>query len=83
MAGPKRRGPLPVPPPLHGIVVDGSNVIASSRARPIERLDLVLGWCREWRPDLLVQVFLDFATYARCPLPAQRTLRARCEDVTP
>ncbi|HEX5050159.1 MAG TPA: hypothetical protein VFZ65_00175 [Planctomycetota bacterium] len=83
MAGPRRRGPLPVPPPLGGIVVDGSNVIASSRARPIERLDLVSAWCRDWRPDLAVWVFLDHSTYARCPLPAQRTLRARCEDVTP
>ena len=42
MAGPRKpRGPLPMPAPLGGIVVDGANVIASSRFRPLERLDLV------------------------------------------
>lgn len=84
VAGPrKRRGPPPEPPPLAGIVVDGANVIASSRFRPIERLDLATAWCREWRPDLPVIVFVDHATAMRCQPPAQATLRARCADVTP
>lgn len=72
-----------LPPPLRGIVVDGANVIASSRAFPIERLDLVTAWCREWRADLPVAVFVDHATAMRCKPPAQAILRARCEDVTP
>lgn len=83
MAGPKRRGPLPVPPPLGGIVIDGANVIASSRARPIERLDLVVAWFRAWRPDLPIQVFLDHTTAVRCVPAVQDILRARCNDVTP
>ncbi len=72
-----------LPPPLGGIVVDGSNVVASSKARPLERLDLVTAWCSTWRPDLPVQVFLDLATAQRCPLAVQTVLRARCADVTP
>lgn len=84
MAGPrKRRGPLPVPPPLGGIVIDGSNVIASSRARPIERLDVVVAWCGTWRADLPVMVFVDASTARRCRPDAQAVLRARCADVTP
>ena len=68
---------------MRGIVIDGANVIASSRFRPIQRLDLVEQWCREWREDLPVQVFLDHATALRCQRPDQATLRARCGDVTP
>lgn len=84
MAGPRRRrDPLPTPPPLGGIVIDGSNVIASSKLRPIERLDLVTAWCRDWRPDLPVRVFLDHTTAVRCRPAAQDVLRARCADVTP
>ena len=83
MAGPRRRGPLPTPPPLRGIVIDGSNVIASSRARPIERLDVVVAWFQHWRPDLPIQVFVDHATAVRCRPDAQDVLRARCADVTP
>ncbi len=83
MAGPKRRGPLPVPPPLRGIVLDGANVIATSKVHPIARLDLVTAWCESWRPDLPVLVFLDLTTAKRCRPDAQAVLRARCEDVTP
>jgi len=83
MAGPKRRSPDPVPPPLHGVVIDGANVIASSRFRPIQRLDLAEAWCRQWQPSLPIQVFLDYATAMRCQRPDQATLRARCADVTP
>jgi len=83
MAGPKRRGPRPVPEPLGGIVVDGANVIASSRYRPIERLDLVTFWCQHFFAGLDVQVFVDYATAMRCQPSAQATLRARCQDVTP
>ena len=83
MAGPRRRPPDPLPGPLGGIVIDGANVIASSRRRPIERLDLAERWCREFRPDLPVHVFIDHSTAMVCPRPAQATLRARCEDVTP
>lgn len=83
MAGPKRRQPDPIPPPLRGIVIDGANVIASSRFRPIQRLDLVAAWCRDWREDLPVHVFVDHTTAMRCQRPDQGTLRARCADVTP
>lgn len=72
-----------MPPPLRGIVIDGANVIATSKVRPIERLDLVTAWCRGWRPDLPVIVFVDHATARRCRPDAQAVLRARCEDVTP
>jgi hypothetical protein len=58
-------------------------VIATSRAFPIERLDFVTAWCREWRADLPVTVFVDRATAVRCKPPAQDVLRARCIDVTP
>ncbi|MCC7396675.1 MAG: hypothetical protein IT455_06370 [Planctomycetes bacterium] len=83
MAGRKPRGPDPVPPPLGGIVIDGANVVASSRVRPLERLDLVVAWCAAWRRDLGIQVFVDHATAVRMKPPAQAVLRARCEDVTP
>ncbi|MBX3463055.1 MAG: hypothetical protein KF830_07780 [Planctomycetes bacterium] len=84
MAGPRRRrGPLPQPPPLGAIVIDGSNVIASSTARPLERLERVLDWCRGWRPDLPVHVFVDHRTVGRLVPEAQARLAAWCEDVTP
>jgi hypothetical protein len=83
VAGPRRRPPPPLPPPLRGIVLDGANVIATSKARPIERLDVVTAWCRAWRPDLPIMVFLDLTTARRCRPDAQAVLRARCEDVTP
>ena len=79
----RTRPPLPTPPPLGAIVVDGSNVIASSRLHPIERLDHALAWCRAFRPDLPVMVFVDLTTVRRCRPDAQAVLRARCEDVTP
>jgi len=74
---------LPEPAPLGGIVIDGSNVIASSRLRPIERLDVVVAWFHAWRPDLPMQVFVDWTTARRCRPDAQDVLRARCADVTP
>lgn len=77
------RDPLPLPPSLGGIVIDGSNVIASSRLRPIERLDVVVAWFHDWRPDLPMQVFVDYTTARRCRPDAQDVLRARCADVTP
>lgn len=83
MAGPRKPTPPPAPPPLGAIVVDGANVIASSRFRPLERLDLVERWCAAWRPDLPVTVFVDHGTAMRCQRPVQATLRARCEDVSP
>lgn len=72
-----------MPPPLRGIVLDGANVIATSKVRPIERLDLVTAWFQAWRPDLPIVVFLDLTTARRCRPDAQAVLRARCEDVTP
>lgn len=83
MAGPKRDPPALLPPPLGGLVIDGSNVIASSKHRPIERLDLVTAWCASWRGDLPVMVFVDAATARRCRPEAQDVLRARTVDVTP
>ena len=64
-------------------MIDGSNVIASSKARPIERLDVVVAWFQQWRPDLPIQVFVDHTTARRCRPDAQDVLRARCADVTP
>lgn len=78
-----RPGPTAVPPRLRGIVIDGANVIATSKVRPIERLDVVTAWCQAWRADLPVMVFVDHATAVRCRPDAQAVLRARCEDVTP
>ncbi|HEX6813855.1 MAG TPA: hypothetical protein VF384_19695 [Planctomycetota bacterium] len=78
-----RRGPLPVPPPLGGIVIDGSNVIASGSGRATTRLDLAERWFHAWRPDLPIQVFLDSTTARRCRPDVQDELRARCMDVTP
>lgn len=57
-------------------------MIASSRRRPLERLELVEQWCRSWRADLPVWVFVDYSTAMACPRDAQQTLRARCQDVT-
>jgi hypothetical protein len=74
---------LPEPPPLRGLVIDGSNVIASSKHRPIERLDLVIDWFHSWRPDLPIMVFVDHSTAVRCRPDAQDVLRVRCADVTP
>lgn len=82
MAGQKRREEPPLPPPRHSIVIDGANVIATSKVHPIERLDLVAAWCREWRSDLPVHVFIDSTTARRCRPDAQDVLRARCMDVT-
>jgi len=79
----RHRGPLPVPPPVRGIVLDGSNVIASGSGRATMRLDLAEQWCRTWRPDLPVQVFIDSTTARRCRPEIQDELRARCMDVTP
>lgn len=83
MAGPKREPEPVLPPPLRGIVVDGANVIATSKAHPIERLDRVTDWFGAWRPELPIQVFVDASTARRCRPAAQAVLRARCEDVTP
>jgi len=83
VAGPRRRAPSPLPPPLRGVVVDGANVIATSKVHPIERLDLVTAWFQRWRPDLPIAVFIDLTTAKRCRPAAQAVLRARCEDVTP
>ena len=78
-----RPEPPALPPPLRGIVIDGANVIATSKVWPIERLDLVTSWFRAWRDDLPVIVFVDSTTARRCRPDAQAVLRARCEDVTP
>lgn len=79
----RHRGPLPLPPPLGGLVVDGSNVIATSRHRALARLDAVTAWCAAFRPDLPVLVFVDGNTAARCRPDAQDVLALRCADVTP
>ena len=75
----RRRRPLPppVPPPVRAIVVDGSNVIASGSARAQQRLQLALAWCRAWRTDLAVELFVDHATVGRCSGEVQDWLRAQ------
>lgn len=79
----RRSSPAKPPHPLGGIVIDGSNVIASGSGRATRRLDLAVGWARHWRPDLPVHVFVDASTARRCRPEIQRELRARCEDTTP
>lgn len=81
--GDPRQTELRLPPPRRAIVVDGANVIASSRHFPLQRLDRVAAFCAEFRPDLPVTVFLDHSTAVRCRPEVQKVLRARCEDVTP
>src|SRR5262245_50835156 len=75
----RRRRPLPppVPPPGRAIVVDGSNVIASGRARAQQRLQLALAWCSAWRADLGIELFVDHATVGRCSGDVQDWLRAQ------
>jgi hypothetical protein len=82
MAGPKRRPPDPVPPPRRCVVIDGANVIASSRRRPLQRLELAERWCQDRFGDLPIWVFVDYSTAMACPRDAQQVLRARCQDVT-
>lgn len=81
----KRRLPLPDPPPLRGVVFDGSNVIAASGARAdaLARVELAAAWFRERCPDWRQMVFLDAATARRLRPEVQDVVRARCEDVTP
>ena len=62
--------------PLGGIVIDGSNVIASGSGRATMRLDLAEQWFRAWRPDLPIQVFIDSTTRAVAG-PRSRTNCAR------
>lgn len=66
-----------LPPPLGGIVVDGANVTATSTVFADRRLDLAVQWCRCWRPDLRVVVFLDSATLGRCAPAARARLQQR------
>jgi hypothetical protein len=79
----RHRGPPPLPPPLGGLVVDGANVIAASRGQALARLDAVAAWCREFRPDLPVLVFVDGTTAQRCPPAVREVLALRAVDVTP
>lgn len=82
MAGPRRPQSDPLPPPRRCVVIDGANVIASSRKRPLQRLDLAERWSRDRFPDLPIWVFVDYSTAMTCPRDAQQVLRARCQDVT-
>lgn len=79
----RHRGPLPLPPPLGGFVVDGANVIAASRGQALARLDAVEAWCRDFRSDLPVLVFVDGTTAQRCPPAVREVLALRAVDVTP
>lgn len=79
----RRKPPLPDPPPLGAIVVDGANVIETDGKGAISRLDLVVAWAAVFRPDLPVVVFVDASTARRLRPEQQDVLRARCADVTP
>lgn len=79
----RHRHPPPSPPPLGGIVIDGSNVIAAARHRALARLDAALQWCRSWRADLPVQVFIDARTVAVCRDAQRRELEAWAESDHP
>jgi len=79
MAGPRRHVPQPSPAPLGGIVIDGSNVIASGLARAVDRLQLAVRWFRDWRPDLATAVFLDDSTFLHCSEAVAMELRQLCE----
>ena len=71
-----------LPPLLGGIVVDGANVVATSTVFADRRLEVALQWCREWRPDLPVVVFLDGATLGRCAPAARARLQELSDVVT-
>jgi hypothetical protein len=75
----RHREPWP-PPPLRGIVLDGSNVVANASVRAAERLRLATAWFRDWRPDLPQHVFFDQATFARCAPSMQRQLLAEFDQ---
>lgn len=81
----RRRGrpPLPLPPPLGAIAIDGGNVVANVPRNVRQRLDLAVQWFRAWRPDLPVTVFLDRTTFARCDAAAQAELMALAELAAP
>jgi hypothetical protein len=72
---PRSQSSAPAPPPVRALVVDGSNVIASGSARAGERLQLALAWCRAWRADLGVELFVDHATAGRCDNDVLQWLR--------
>ncbi|MCA8951457.1 MAG: hypothetical protein KDE27_18260, partial [Planctomycetes bacterium] len=80
----RRRPPLPSPPPIGAIVLDGSNVIAATggRASALARIDLALAWFGERWSGLPQMVFLDVATARRLRPELQDVVRARCADVT-
>ena len=61
--GVRRRQPEPdPPPPPRAIVVDGSNVVASSTSGAQRRIEDALAWARAFAPSLPVTVFFDAAT---------------------
>jgi hypothetical protein len=69
----------PAPPPVRALVVDGGNVIASGRARALERLALALDWCAAWRGDLPVELFVDHAALRCSAADAEQWLRRHAE----
>jgi hypothetical protein len=83
MASHPRREALPEVPPRRAVVIDGANVIATSKRFPLERLDLATAWAAACWPSLPVTVFLDHSTAVRCRPEVQRVLRVRCADVSP
>jgi hypothetical protein len=64
----RRTASPPLPPPLGGIAIDGANVIANVAARADARLGAAVAWCRQWRADLPVAIFVDHTTAQRCTL---------------
>lgn len=70
------------PPPLRGIVIDGSNVVASGLRRASERVRMAVGWARGFRPDLPVMVLIDDSTFLRCGAEQNETLTAMCREST-
>ena len=79
----RHRHPPPSPPPLGGIAIDGSNVIATARRQALDRLDAALQWCRSWRADLPVQLFVDARTVAACSDEPRRQLQAWAAAAAP
>ncbi|MCR9247207.1 MAG: hypothetical protein NXI31_19415 [bacterium] len=74
---------MPAPPPLAGVVLDGSNVLATNGRGGLERIESALVWFADRVPDWPQMVFLDAATARRLRPEVQDVVRARCTDVTP
>lgn len=66
---------MSVPAP-GAFAIDGSNVVAAAVPKAAARLAAAVAWCRAFRPDLPVVVFVDDSTWRRLDPAAQVQVRA-------